>query len=376
MSERYPSVFRKLDIGKVTIPNRIAFPAFQFNYANTDGSVSEKLLSIHNHIARGGCGLILTGCAAVSPETLAFDRVMRIDSDAYKPGLKKLFNIIESHGTVPGIQIVHYGRQALTSVTGHDLLAPSAIPCPLMSQFDPNYVVREMTINDIERVRTDFITGAVRAADAGAKIVEVHAAHGYLLSEFLSPYSNKRTDDYGGSVENRARLIVEIIEGIRTKLNQKVAISVRVSGNEFVKGGLTPPDFAEIIPPFEDAGMDLLNVAAGVYESVERIVPPDSLGDAPHAGIAGELKEYASVPVCCVGSISSLEIAESIISSGKADMVAMGRAQVADHEIVKKSKSGRESEVRRCLRCNSCTFWTTGDPEMYCAVNPSLMKPE
>ncbi len=375
MSERYPSVFRELDIGEVTIPNRIAFPAFQFNYANTDGSVSEKLLSIHNHIAQGGCGLILTGCAAVSEKTLAFDRVMRIDSDAYKPGLKKLFNIIESHGTVPGIQIVHYGRQALPSVTGYDLIAPSAIPCPLMSQFDPNYVVREMTTNDIESVRSDFITGAVRAADAGAKIVEVHAAHGYLLSEFLSPYSNKRTDNYGGSVENRARLIVEIIEGIRTNLSEEVAISVRVSGKEFVEGGLEPSDFAEIIPLFEDAGIDLLNVAAGVYESVERIVPPDSLGDAPHAGIAGELKKYCKVPVCCVGSVSSLEIAESIISSGKADMVAMGRAQVADHDIVKKSKSGRESEVRKCLRCNSCTFWTTGDPEMYCAVNPSLMKP-
>lgn len=375
MSERYPSVFRELDIGRVTIPNRIAFPAFQFNYANTDGSVSEKLLSIHNHIAQGGCGLILTGCAAVSEKTLAFDRVMRIDSDVYKPGLKKLFNIIESHGTVPGIQIVHYGRQALPSVTGYDLIAPSAIPCPLMSQFDPNYVVREMTMNDIESVRSDFITGAVRAADAGAKIVEVHAAHGYLLSEFLSPYSNKRTDSYGGSVENRARLIVEIIEGIRTNLSEEVAIGVRVSGKEFVEGGLEPSDFAEIIPLFEDAGIDLLNVAAGVYESVERIVPPDSLGDAPHAGIAGELKKYASVPVCCVGSVSSLEIAESIISSGKADMVAMGRAQVADHDIVKKSKSGRESEVRKCLRCNSCTFWTTGDPEMYCAVNPSLMKP-
>ena len=185
MSEKYPSVFRKLDIGKVTIPNRIAFPAFQFNYANTDGSVSEKLLSVHNHIAQGGCGLIITGCAAVSEKTLAFDRVLRIDSNAYKPGLKKFFTMIESHGTVPGIQIVHYGRQALNSVTGYDLIAPSAIFCPLMSQFDPNYLVREMTAKDIESVRSDFITAAERAADAGAKLVEVHAAHGYLLSFVL-----------------------------------------------------------------------------------------------------------------------------------------------------------------------------------------------
>lgn len=372
---RYPSVFSSIDVGGITLPNRIVFPAFQFNYANTDGSVSEKLLNIHAQIA-GGCGLIFTGCAAVSPETIAFDRVMRIDSDTYIPGLKKLFTEIESRGTVPGIQIVHYGRQALNAVTGHDLLAPSAIPCPLMSQFDPNYFVREMTAEDIERVRGDFIAAAVRAADAGAKLVEVHAAHGYLLAEFLSPYSNHRGDAYGGTVENRTRLIVEIVEGIRAQLDHKIALCVRVSGNEFVDTGLTPVDFKEIIPLLEDAGIDLLNVAAGVYESVERIVPPASLGEAPHVEIPAELKQYAEVPVCCVGSIPSLETAESIISSGKADLVAMGRAHVADPAIVRKSAAGKEDEIRKCIRCNSCTFWTTGDPEMYCKVNPELKKPE
>jgi 2,4-dienoyl-CoA reductase-like NADH-dependent reductase (Old Yellow Enzyme family) len=244
-----------------------------------------------------------------------------------------------------------------------------------MSQYDPNYFVREMTLEDIERVQNDFVEAAVRAAKAGAQMVEVHVAHGYLLNEFLSPYSNKRTDAYGGSIENRARIAVEIIESIRNRLKE-MAICVRVSGNEFVEGGLTPPDFEEIVPLFEDAGMDLLNVAAGVYESVERIVPPASLGDAPHVEIASALKQYASVPVCCVGSIYSLEMAESIISSGKTDLVAMGRAQVADPDIVRKSLAGREADVRKCIKCNNCTFWTRGDPEMYCDVNPSLKRPE
>ena len=373
---KYPSVLKGIRIGQIDLPNRIVFPAFQFNYANTDGSVSEKLFKTHSALARGGCGLIMAGCAVVSSNAVGFDRVMRIDSDKYIPGTTKLLSEIASHGCVPGLQIVHYGRQTLNSITGHDLLAPSAIPCPLMSQFDPNYFVREMTLEEIESVRDDFITSSVRAAKAGAKVVEVHAAHGYLLNEFLSPYSNYRTDEYGGSTKNRARLIVEIIEGIRSKLGQKIAISVRVSGNEFVDTGLTPPDFKEIIPLFEKAGMDMLNVAAGVYESVERIVPPASLGDAPHLEIAAELKQYSTVPVCCVGSIFSLEKADSIVSSGKADLVAMGRAQVADPEIVKKSASGREDEVRKCIKCSKCTFWTTGDPEMYCSVNPSFKRPE
>jgi 2,4-dienoyl-CoA reductase-like NADH-dependent reductase (Old Yellow Enzyme family) len=155
-----------------------------------------------------------------------------------------------------------------------------------------------------------------------------------------------------------------------------VGISVRVSGNEFVDDGLTPPDFEEIIPMLEQAGMDMLNVSAGVYGSMERIVPPASLGETPHIDIAAELKQFATAPVCAVGSVFSLDTAETIISSGKADMVAMGRAQVADPEIVKKSVCGQDADIQECTRCNTCTFWTTGDPQMYCAVNPALRKEE
>jgi 2,4-dienoyl-CoA reductase-like NADH-dependent reductase (Old Yellow Enzyme family) len=370
--QNYISVLSPLKIGEVTLSNRIVFPSWQVNYANNDGSVSDKLLHFYTGLADGGCGLIFTGCAVVSPDTVAFDRVMRIDKDTYIPALKNLFYEIEKRGSVPGIQLIHYGRQALKSVTGCDLLAPSPIPCPVMSTLEPNYTVREISIEDIERLRIDFIKAAVRAVEAGAKVIEIHAAHGYLLNQFLSPYSNHRTDNYGGTLNNRARFVVEIIKGVRSQIGEQAVISVRVSGNEFVSGGLTPPDFKNIIPLMEKAGMDLLNVTAGVYESMERIVPPEKLGETPHVNIASELKKFASVPVCTVGSIFSLETAESIISSGKADLVAMGRAQVADPEIVRKSASHKEAEIRKCIRCNKCAFWTTGDPQMHCSVNPSF----
>ena len=367
---KYQSVSTTLAIGSVELPNRIVFPAWQVNSANTDGTVSDKLTDFYTAIADGGCGLIFTGAATVSPDSTASDRVMRIDHDGCVPGSTNLFGKISSRGSVPGIPIVHYGRQAARSVTGHDLLAPSAIPCPVMSQCDPEYVVREMTPEEIARVRNDFIEAAVRAEMAGARVVEVHAAHGYLLSEFLSPYSNHRSDDYGGSPRNRARLIIEIIEGIRERCD--ITISVRVSGDEFVEGRLSPPDFAEIIPLLEDAGMDLLNVSADVYESMERIVPSQSLGEMPCMGVAAELKRFASVPVCAVGSIFSIGDAESIVTSGKADLVVMGRAQVADPGIVKKSLGGREDDVQACTKCNECVFWTTGDHEICCSVNPEL----
>ena len=137
---KYQSVSTTLAIGSVELPNRIVFPAWQVNYASTDGTVSDKLTDFYTAIADGGCGLIFTGAATVSPDSVAFDRVMRIDPDGCVPGLTNLFGKISSRGSVPGIPIVHYGRQAAKSVTGHDLLAPSAIPCPVMSQCDPEYV--------------------------------------------------------------------------------------------------------------------------------------------------------------------------------------------------------------------------------------------
>ncbi|MDO9517545.1 MAG: NADH:flavin oxidoreductase [Methanosarcinaceae archaeon] len=372
----YPYVFDSIDVGEINLKNRIVFPAYHSNFSNADGSVSDKLIDFYNAIAKGGCALIFTGAIVVSSDSVAFDRVMRIDDDRYISGLSKLFSEIEKNGAVPAVQLIHYGRQALNAVTGHDLIAPSAIPCPLMSQFDPNYHVREMTLADIERVRNDFINATVRAADAGVKVVEIHAAHGYLLNEFLSPYSNYRKDDYGGSLENRIRLIVEILEGIRSKLGSKIAISVRVSGDEFVDGGLKPSDYKEIIPILEHAGMDMLDVSVGVYESAEKIIPAPDLGKEPFVDIAAELKQYATVPVCTVGSILSLSAAESIISSGKADLVAIGRAQVADYELVNKSLAGRENEIRQCTQCGKCISASTGDPEMYCIVNPSLKRPK
>ncbi len=332
-------------------------------------------MDFYVNMAEGGCGLIFTGCAVVMGDDLAFDRVMRLDMDDQIPSLKKLFVALKKRGTVPAIQLVHYGRQTSSSLLGHVLLAPSAIPCPVMSTYDPKYEVREMTLEDIQTMREAFIAAAQRAVTAGAEVVEIHGAHGYLLNQFLSPYSNKRTDMYGGSVENRARLLVEIVQGVRQQIGKTAAISVRVSGDEFVEGGMRPPDFKEIVPMLEAAGMDLLNVSAGVYASMDRITPPMSLGDMPHVSITQQLKAFAHVPVCAVGSIFSIEMAESILARGIADVIAMGRAQTADPAIVKKSFEGHLSDINSCTQCNSCTFWTTGDPEMYCTVNPDYKKP-
>jgi len=373
--EKYPNIFNHFKIGPIDLPNRLVFPAWALNYANTDGTVSDKLVKFYTDLAKGGCGLIFTGAATVSSDGIPFDRVMKVDSDAAVPGLKRLYSAIKEAGGVPGVQIVHYGRQSSTSVSGDVLIAPSAIPCPIMSQYDPEYKVKEMSIEEIENIKEAFISAALRCAGAGAEVIQVHACHGYLLNEFLSPYSNVRTDRYGGSLENRTRLVTEIISAIHEKIGDKAAIALRISGDEFVEGGLVPMDYKEMLPLFEKAGLHMLDVAAGVYESMERIVPPAGLGIAPHADIPEQIKSFSQVPVCAVGSILDLETAEFFIASGKSDLCAMGRAQMADPDIIAKSKEGREKDVRQCLHCNNCTFWTTGDPEVYCAVNPDYRKP-
>ncbi len=377
-NERYPHVFSEFKLGPAVLPNRIVFPAWQLNYANTDGTVSEKLMKFYTDLARGGCGLIMTGCATVTPEGIPFDRVMHGYDDKFIPGMRELFAALKKEGAVAGLQLVHYGRQSSTSISGDVLMAPSAIPCPAMSQYDPEYKVREMTLEDIAHVRNGFIDTAERAVKAGCQLVEVHACHGYLGSQFMSPYSNKRTDDYGGTVENRCRFIVEIVEGIRQRVGDKLAICVRVNGNDFVEGGLIPEDYKEIAPILEKAGTDLLHVSAGVYESMDRIVPPKNYGTTPHVHLAAEVKRFASVPVCGVGSIIShgLEAAEGILADGKADLCAMGRAQMADPYLVKKSLEGNEDDINACIHCNSCTFWTTGDPNVFCATNPDYQKPK
>jgi 2,4-dienoyl-CoA reductase-like NADH-dependent reductase (Old Yellow Enzyme family) len=367
---RYPNVASSYQIGPVTLPNRIVFPAWQVNYANQDGTVSDKVMKFYADLAKGGCGLVIVGNVSVTPDSIPFDRIIRADSDAYLDGLTELFSTIKAEGAVAGIQLTHFGRQSSSSVAGNTLIAPSEIPCPVMSQLDPNYELRAMTLEDIARVRQGYIKTAARCAKAGAEVIEVHAGHGYLLNEFLSPFSNKREDAYGGSPENRARLTVEILSGIRERLGDQVAVSVRISGDEFVEGGLRPADYQAIVPLFEDAGIDMVNVSAGVYASMERVVPPPSLGETPHVYLAEEIKAFTDVPVCAVGAIFSVAKVEEILTSDQADLCAMGRAQMADPAIARKSFEGREDEITKCMKCNACTFWTTGDPYTYCMANP------
>jgi 2,4-dienoyl-CoA reductase-like NADH-dependent reductase (Old Yellow Enzyme family) len=375
--EKYPRLFSPLKIRNLTILNRIFWPPWGVNWANKDGTVSDKLSDFYISLAENGCGTIFTGSASVSPDSLRFEYHMGIYDKRHVENNQKLCKEIEARGAVPAIQLINFGRQSVTTFTGKPILAPSNIPCKITRLCDPNYQIKEMTLEDIQRVKNDFINSAVLAAEAGYKIVQVHAAHGYLLSNFLSPYTNKRTDEYGGSVANRCRIVVEIIAGIRKKLGTNIIIDIRMSVDEMIDGGLVPDDFARITPLIEKAGVDMMNASTTIFESTLLLFSGNLEQEARYVYLAETLKKYTSLPISHAAFIGSLEKGEELLKDGKIDLVGYGRMQFADQGFVKKSVTGEK--VNKCIWCGKCVGDLL-DSELgftvHCSVNEKYKRPK
>jgi 2,4-dienoyl-CoA reductase-like NADH-dependent reductase (Old Yellow Enzyme family) len=374
--KKFKSLFMPIQIGNIEIPNRLFWPPWCFNWANTDGTVSEKLADFYLDLADGGCGLIITGCTAVSPDSLLYERSMKLYHKDHIPGLKKLCAEIKKRGSIPGIQLMNFGRQSVTTFSGKELYAPSNIPCPVKTKKDPNYRLREMTLEDIKRVRNDYIYAAVLAIEAGVEVIQIHAAHGFLLNQFLSPYTNKRTDQYGGNVENRTRFIIEIIKGIKEEIGQAAAIDIRVSADELVDGGLKPHDYKDILPLFETAGVDMVNVSASISETTGLMFRQSVEPQGRYAWMAKELKTYTNLKIAHAAFIASLKVANKVILENNLDMVGLGRAQFADPHLIKKTVESKENEINKCAWDHSClfSFVNNNDNQVFCLVNPKYQK--
>lgn len=354
-------VCEPLDINNITLPNRIVFPAFQTNFATTDGFVTEKLMRMYRKIAEGGSGLIIAGCMAVSDDGVPSTNVLKINKDEYIAGLKNLFSSIKKNGAAPAAQLIHAGRQTLSAITGYPLVAPSAIPCPVMKE-----TPFELDRSGIERIQDDFEKAAVRAKRAGAELIELHGAFGYLIGGFLSPYSNKRKDEYG---RDRALFFSEIIEKVKEKVGD-TPISCRISADEFVDGGLTLNDTIKIAPRLVDAGADVISVGAGTYISMAHMAPTIDMGEGVHVHLAKGIRDVVDVPVICAGNIRNLEFADTIIQEKKADLVAICRPQVADPLYVRKSINSQK--FTECTECETCLYFLRGEKFVACPQNPGL----
>jgi 2,4-dienoyl-CoA reductase-like NADH-dependent reductase (Old Yellow Enzyme family)/thioredoxin reductase len=365
--EEYRGLFSRGAIGGLEIQNRIVMPAMGTALGGFDGRVTDDMIEYYRARAMSGPGIIVVEVACVdAPAGRALLNQIRIDHQRYLSGLSRLAEALKSGGSRAFIQLHHAGRQTNTLITdGIQPVAPSALPCRV-SGSKP----REATAEDIEDIKKKFIMAGVFAKQAGFDGVEIHAAHGYLLSGFLSPFTNRRTDGYGGSTGNRARIVVEIIGGIRSWCGGGLVIGIRFNMKDFLTGGIEEDEGEAIAGILEKAGADYLSVSSGMYESGHVSIEPQSFGEGWRLGLAERVKKSAGIPVFGGGVIRHPDFAEKAIAGGKADFLFVGRNQIADEKWAEKARKGQADKIRPCLSCNHCLDRTTKSLHIGCAVNP------
>ncbi|MHA1559957.1 MAG: oxidoreductase, partial [Alphaproteobacteria bacterium] len=339
----YPHLFSPFTLGRLTLANRIMIPAMTTNYAEPDGSIGDKLIDYLVERARGGFGAIVTENIGVDPGGRVMAQMVMADNDQFLPGLTRLAKSVKAEGAVLFGQISHAGRQTRSAITGQPLVAPSPIPCPLNREMPI-----ELSIPDIEKLEQAFIDTACRLAKAGFDGVEIHGAHGYLVGGFLSPHSNKRTDIYGGSLENRMRFLSHILRGIKERLGDDFPIIVRISAEEFVENGLDATQSIEIAQRLENEGIHALSISVGVYGSFNKVSMITGEPEGQWIELAGRVKAGTGLPIIGVGRIKRAQVAEAGLAAGSIDIAAVGRATIADADFAHKLFEGREDDINWC----------------------------
>ena len=368
MENNLEVLFQPVNIGTVKIKNRIIMAPMVTNYCTSDGAVTNQLKTFLDARAKGGAGLIIVEAAYVHPGGRGMSNQLGIHKDELIDGLKDLVDEIHRHKAKVAVQLFHCGRQGSSLLTGSSLIAPSSLPCPVCLE-----VPEEMTRDDINMIIEAFGHAAARAKKAGFDLVEIHGAHGYLINQFLSPYSNKRTDDYGGSFKNRTPFPLEVFHRIRKAVGNNYPVCYRISAEEFVDGGLTIEETTLFTRRLAENGIDAIDVSGGVFESIDMIIQPS---DKPHGLFANNalmIKNAikAVVPVIVAGNIKDPFMAKKILDDGKADMIAFGRAFIADADFSRKAETGRTGEITTCTGCNKgCIDRLFEGKDISCTINP------
>ncbi len=364
----FNKLFEPGTIGKMRIRNRIINAPMERNYANQDGSVTQRYIDHLVSKARGGVGLIIVEATYVDP--LGKGRVFELGAydDRLIPGLQRMAEAVQQHGAKIGLELVYGGRQGICSVTGVQPKGPSPVTCDLLGYGE---LPRELTLDEIKHLVGQFAKAARRNKESGFDMVELHGAHGYLLAQFLSPYSNKRTDAYGGSAEKRMRFPLEVIEAVRREVGPDYPVTYRLSGDEYIDGGLTLEETVPFARKLEEAGIDMIDVSAGLYETAFIIVQPMDLPLGCNVHMAEEIKREVNIPVSIAGRINDPVFADNILNEGKADFISLARALHADAEFPRKAQEGKLDEICMCMACNQGCIDVLGTMvPIYCAINP------
>jgi len=367
MPQKYPRLFSPLPVHTLTLKNRVVMPPMCTDYATIGGAVTDRLIDYYSARARGGVGLIDVEFAYVHPAGKVFEHMLGIYDGKLIPGLRKLTDSVHQGGAKIMIQIAHGGRRGHSDITGITPVAPS--PIPRLNGETP----RELSPAEIEDLIQAFILAAGRAKKAGFDGVMIHMAHAYLLQQFLSPFSNVRTDRYGGDLEGRARFPLEIVKGVRKELGDDYPLTCRLCGDEFLKGGFDLAQSIQVAKMLEANGVNAIEVSAGAHETGQVITAPPYYPMGFLSPLSEGIKKAVGIPVGIVGRIHTPEVAEQLLEQGKADLIAVGRGLIADPEWPKKAQEGRPETIRPCISCNQgCSDRMYFQKDISCTVNPAV----
>ena len=364
---KYPHLFEPIKIGNRIVKNRIFMPPISTNLANK-GYVTDELIQHYGARAKGGVGLIVSEVVTVEPTYIYLPGDMSIHDDSYIDGWKKLFAEVHKYGTVLLPQLFHPAYMAFPIPGTPQLIAPSAVG-PYYAKEAP----REVTVEELKVIIKQFGEAALRVKAAGGDGVEVHAAHAHgLLGGFLSPLYNKRCDEYGGDIDGRLKLTLEVIEEVRRVCGPDFIIDVRISGDEYSDGGLNINDMTYVAKELERVGVDMLHVSGGNTVKKGSSMPAPGSKQGSHTHLSEYIKRQVSIPVATVGRITEPWIANEIIANGLADACMIGRANLCDPEFANKAYDGRIDEIKPCIGCTRCLNGIMFGKRVQCSVNPSF----
>ena len=365
------NLFSTFSIKGCNLKNRIVMPSLASFMIESDGSIPQQAIEHYRRRAAGGPAMVIMEACAVAPEGIVSPHQARIYDDRFGEGLSKIAQSMKEEGAVPAVQLHHGGRQTSVKVIGQLPVAPSPLPCPSIRG-----EVRPLTVGDIQALVKKFGDAADRALEAGFELIEIHGAHGYLVNQFLSGFSNIREDAYGGNIPNRTRFAQEVVREVRKRVGDEFPISFKISAMEFVKGGLNVEESLEILKILVKEGVDVIQVSAGNDATPEWISQPMFMEKACLTDYARAIKKELDVPIMAVGRINEPQLAEEIIKSGKADLVCMGRGLLADPAMPNKAREGRLDDIRTCIACNTCMQSIFRKGRVECLVNPTLGREE
>ncbi len=366
---KYEKLFEKGKIGKLTLKNRIVMPPMGTGFAAASGEASEEIIRYYEERAKGGVGLIITEvCRVDELSGVAQPCQLRATDMDVIPSFTRMVDRIHAYGTKMFLQLHHPGNEAFPSTLhGNPLIAPSPVACQLVG-----VTPKEMSTAEVGAMVQNFVKGAIIAKTAGFDGVELHAAHGYLINQFMSPHTNHRTDQYGGDFFNRMRFITEIIVSIRFACGPDFPISVRMDGTDFWEDGMDEAECQHVARYLESLGVACLNISSGSYESGWSIIEPYTYPEGWKKHLAKGIKECVHIPVIAVNTVKHPAFAEQLLEEGVSDFVAIARGNLCDPEFSNKAKRGDDARIRKCIGCLNCFKQAGAGRAIECAVNPLL----